>query len=295
MRRFIYLDTDTLNSYIAQICDGLIHEEEIESQTKKDSAVHTIVSPEIEIDTDLKVLKKGIDGKVSMSYEKLKKTENTELIKDVQTKILHDNAFNHLVYYLTEKKLVNTSDDIGSFIEVKDFFNICDLDYFIRLFEEKIFFEFMKDSEKSKIKNELKPLQDEELKIDGANINLVNRKYIEIYQKRSKDIDGTYEELKKLLVLLNTIIPYGRTMLVSNNMVVLNDKYMRDNIEMTSFKYGGKINLLGYITNRINSENQKENTSTLSSILDVVNQMMLHLLGGFNELNIVHPIAIYYE
>lgn len=32
MRRFIYLDTDTLNSYLAQIFDGLIQSQEMEKK-----------------------------------------------------------------------------------------------------------------------------------------------------------------------------------------------------------------------------------------------------------------------
>lgn len=35
MRRFIYLDTDTLNSYLAQIFDGLIQSQEMEKSAGK--------------------------------------------------------------------------------------------------------------------------------------------------------------------------------------------------------------------------------------------------------------------
>ena len=35
MRRFIYLDTDTLNSYIAQIYDGLLQTQETETQSSQ--------------------------------------------------------------------------------------------------------------------------------------------------------------------------------------------------------------------------------------------------------------------
>ena len=35
MRRFIYLDTDTLNSYIAQIYDGLVQTQETETQSSQ--------------------------------------------------------------------------------------------------------------------------------------------------------------------------------------------------------------------------------------------------------------------
>ena len=39
MRRFIYLDTDTINSYLAQIYDGLVKSEESEVQSS-DSTQH---------------------------------------------------------------------------------------------------------------------------------------------------------------------------------------------------------------------------------------------------------------
>ncbi len=85
-------------------------------------------------------------------------------------------------------------------------------------------------------------------------------------------------------------------MCISNNMVVLNDKYMRDNIEMTSFKFGGTIKVLGYITNRIkNKDDEDKNGGAISAIGNIVNQIMFSFFGDNNELNIVHPIAIYYE
>ena len=48
MRRFIYLDTDTLNSYLAQMFDGLIQSqsEEMEDMTgkeKQNGAVHQVI------------------------------------------------------------------------------------------------------------------------------------------------------------------------------------------------------------------------------------------------------------
>ena len=40
MRRFIYLDTDTLNSYIAQIYDGLVQTQETEIQSNQIKMCH---------------------------------------------------------------------------------------------------------------------------------------------------------------------------------------------------------------------------------------------------------------
>ena len=47
--------------------------------------------------------------------------------------------------------------------------------------------------------------------------------------------------------MLCTLVPYRRTLCIADNMIVLNGKYMRDNIDMTSFKFGGKTKILGYI------------------------------------------------
>ena len=104
--------------------------------------------------------------------------------------------------------------------------------------------------------------------------------------------------------MLILLIPYRRTMCIGSNMVVLNDKYMRDNIEMTSFKFGGKIKVLGYITNEINSNSDEEETDdspkekTSSPIADIgigINQMMLSFFSQQGSLKVIHPIAIYYE
>lgn len=78
-------------------------------------------------------------------------------------------------------------------------------------------------------------------------------------------------------------------------MVVLNDKYVRDSIDMTSFKFGGKIMVLGYITNKIDSSDEESVTSAFAQIGNVLNQIMIPFFGSDEGLNIVHPIAIYYE
>lgn len=98
--------------------------------------------------------------------------------------------------------------------------------------------------------------------------------------------------------MLYTLVPYRRTLCIADNMVVLNDKYMRDNINMTSFKFGGKIKVLGYITNRIETATNTDESSGVSPLAQVgigLNQIMLSFLGQQSSLNIVHPIAIYYE
>ena len=107
------------------------------------------------------------------------------------------------------------------------------------------------------------------------------------------------QNLKRSLIdMLYTLVPYRRTLCIADNMVVLNDKYMRDNINMTSFKFGGKIKVLGYITNKIETATNTDESSSVSPLAQVgigLNQIMLSFFGQQSSLNIVHPIAIYYE
>lgn len=71
---------------------------------------------------------------------------------------------------------------------------------------------------------------------------------------------------------------------------------MRDNIDMTSFKFDGKIKVPGYITNNITTDaTESSNISPLAQVGIGLNQIMLSFFGQQSSLNIVHPIAIYYE
>lgn len=297
MRRFIYLDTDTLNSYIAQIYDGLVQTQETETQSSQTSDKQSERTSDIGADTDLKVFGKGIEGKIDFTYRHLKDTSNTELISDVQTKLLHDNAFDQLMNYLNQNNLLS-NHNIGDFIEINDEFYIMDLDYYKKIFGDKKFLDFLKKSQHDKIQALLKIQQDIDLSQEGANFNEIKKNYTNLSKSKCAESDKSYDDIKDIIDMLYTLVPYRRTLCIADNMVVLNDKYMRDNINMTSFKFGGKIKVLGYITNRIETATNTDESSGVSPLAQVgigLNQIMLSFLGQQSSLNIVHPIAIYYE
>ena len=303
MRRFIYLDTDTLNSYIAQIYDGLVQSQETQSQSETTVDKQSERTSNLEAGADLTVFGKGIEGKMDFTYRHLKDTSNTELISDVQTKLLHDNAFDQLMNYLNSNNLL-TEQKIGDFIEIHDDFYILDLDYYNKIFSEKKFVDFLKKSERDKIQALLKIQQDIELAQPNANTNEINKRYSYQFKAACSESDKSYDNIKEIIDMLILLIPYRHTMCIGSNMVVLNDKYMRDNIEMTSFKFGGKIKVLGYITNEINSNSDEEETDdspkekTSSPIADIgigINQMMLSFFSQQGSLKVIHPIAIDYE
>ncbi len=294
MRRFIYLDTDTLNSYVAQIYDGLVQTEEKELQKEKAYAKRDGVTTEGGAEADVKFFGRGIDGKIELVYNHLKETTNDELIKDVQTKILHDNAFDQLMQYLKKNEYLNTNK-IGDFIEICDDFYVVDFDYYKKVFGNKKMVDFLKKSDEDQITQQLTMLQDSELIEEGANVNEIKKRYSDAAKEMKKESSKKYDDIKDILDALYELIPYRRVLCIQNHMVVLNDKYVRDNIDMTSFKFGGKIKMLGYITNKITVSNEESDTNAFAQIGNALNQIMIPFFGSEEGLNIVHPIAIYYE
>lgn len=294
MRRFIYLDTDTLHSYIAQIYDGLIQTQETETQASSTTGFGNEKSIQLEGDAKFKILGKGIGAKANLAYKHLKDTTTAELISDVQTKLLHDNAFDQLIDYLNAEKAFN-SDNIGDFILIEDSFYIMDLEYYQKLFTNDSLVNFIKENEEKELIAALE--QQKEIQLAMPD---VNQKQIKEAFKKSKfeiksKVNEQYEDIKKTIDMLIALIPYKRTLCISNNLVVLNDSYMRDDLDMTSFKYGGKIKVLGYITNRIGDPSLTENLPELAQAGAALNEMMLSFFTKQPTLNIVHPIAIYYE
>ena len=114
MKSFIYLDTDTVNSYIAQIDNGLktlqTQTSQSSSSTEKQSS-HTTTA---EGEADFSILGKGFDAKLDYIYNHIKNKTNTNLYSDVETKVLHDNAFHQVVDYLNKNNLFsNENIEIG--------------------------------------------------------------------------------------------------------------------------------------------------------------------------------------
>lgn len=69
MRRFIYLDTDTLNSYLAQIFDGLIQSQEMEKSAGKKKEKQNHFGSNLGSQIAFKLFGKGIDANAQATYE----------------------------------------------------------------------------------------------------------------------------------------------------------------------------------------------------------------------------------
>lgn len=297
MRRFIYLDTDTINSYLAQIYDGLVKQNEQEMQSQSEHNIQNKNTISANGGADLKVFGKGIEGKLEYTYEHLKETNNSELISDIQTKLLHDNAFDQLMNYLNSENLIfQDSINIGDFIESTDDFFILDLDYYQKLFESGGFIENLKKIQENNIKNEVKTQLEEGLNREQLRDKNIAKRIVDESNQLIEKNNEEYKSVETIINMIMAVVPYRQMLYMKNYLVALNEKFMRDDMNLAAFKYGGKIKLVGYITNKIyDEENLGSPISVFSGISNSMNQMMKVFFDNQKNIFIVHPIAIYYE
>lgn len=292
MKRFIYLDNDTLNSYVSQIYDGLISEKEIEKQNKKGKSRNTGVGTGLKGKLNLTVLKKGVNAETNSTFEHAFNTSKEEFERNVQTQIMHDNIFDKLLEYLNTNNMLDGTQ-IGQFVSIQDDFYIFDIDFYKKLSRENGFIDMISELQVESA-NESVDDEYQSLNRQQRRDKKTQQKVEEIKEQNSEQAGLQRESIEKLVKMLDEIIPYPQILCIGKYAVVLNESFLRDDIKTASFKYGGKINVVGYITNSISGRNNNQ-LSEFVVVQNAINEVMKVFFGNIDEMFIVHPIAIYYD
>ncbi|WP_291405352.1 DUF6414 family protein [Acidaminobacter sp.] len=295
MKQFIYLDTDIVNSIIAQANKGLITELLSEqSETNSSTTQNSIES--------------DLSGTIGGSFLKLAKAEaeitiggslgNEQLdlnsSREIATKILHDAAFD-FAYNVIEGKIgKDIPEEIGAYIEISKVFDFVDLEYIDGLFSHGGLIDYFKKTSKEKIENEVQNqsagLNRDQLRKSGVKIRSEINKIIGQSNKQFDDIQETLNVIRK-------VIPYKR-MLVSNDgfLIPLEDKFFRIDFTTMGFKYGGELTCIGMTTNIIGEDTDPNDSANIFATLQYSINEILRALLPTREKNlwIIHPIALYY-
>lgn len=296
MKQFIYLDTDIINSIIAQKEKGVVLE--IASEREDTAGNEKSKAGSITLDGSVG----GGIWKFAQAQAELSGSGNLTLnshsqtvLKEIATKTLHDAAFDIAYEQIhNEYDMDPQSADLGSYIELTQTFEFVDLGYIESLFSESGFISFLKKTEGEKIEQQVSQSFYEELnrgqqrKNEGELKKEVKRLVTASNKK--------YDDIAEIIKAIRQIIPYNR-MLVSSEgyLIPLEDKYFRDNPQTMGFKHGGYITCVGYITNVIGETSTSSSDNVFTQLQDMVNQALVSLLPTKEkDLFVVHPIAIYY-
>lgn len=295
MKQFIYLDTDMVNSIIAQKDKGLVLETASEQENtsgKEHTTTGTLAANGSASGGIWKFAQAQaeLSGSVELSANKHSQT----VLKEIATKTLHDAAFDIAYAQISKEYDTNPNDaDLGSFVELSQVFEFVDLVYMESLFSEDGFISFVKKADNEKIEKlaraEFQKLGREEQRKGEGELKKQIKKLIE-------ENDKQYENIVEAIRAIRHMIPYNRLLVSHDGYVIpLEDKYFRDNPETMGFKHGGYITCVGYITNVIGESSEYATNSIFSQIQTMVNQTLISILPTKEkDLFIVHPIAIYY-
>ena len=296
MKQFIYLDTDIVNSIIAQKDKGLVLETASEHEDTTGSGIEKTFSAAVTGSANGGFWKFAqVQAEIDSSGESSHNDHSQTVLKEIATKTLHDAAFDIAYEHIKKEYSVDLeSVYIGSFVEMNQHFEFVDLEYLDSLFANGGLIDYLKANEKKDI----------ESKANGEFAANLNREY---QRKTEKDIkkqiealvsenNQKYESIQQIIKIIRQIIPYSR-MLVSSDgyLVPLEDKFFRDNPKTMGFKHGGDITCMGYITNVIGETSIPSSNNVFSRLQYTVNQALISILPTREkDIFVIHPIAIYY-
>ena len=296
MKQFIYLDTDVVNSIIAQKDKGLVLETASEHEDTTGSGKEKTFSATVNGSASggfwkIAQAQAEIDASGDWSHNDHSQT----VLKEIATKTLHDAAFDIAYEQIKKEYCVDLeSADIGSFVEMNQHFEFVDLEYLDSLLADGGLFDYLKSNEK----RELESQANEEI---TANLSREQQRKAE--KEIKKQIDALiaenskkYEDIQQIIKIIRQIIPYSRLLVSSDGYLVpLEDKFFRDNPKTMGFKHGGDITCVGYITNIIGETSIPGSDNVFSQLQYDVNQVLISILPTKEkDLFVAHPIAIYY-
>lgn len=101
MRRFLYYDEDSINSFLAQIEKGLLTKKGKEKEITDTVSSQLDTTADITGDLSAKVIGIGASLKGDIQTTDSDTEATSKLVKNVQEKVLHDYAFDKVFEYMT--------------------------------------------------------------------------------------------------------------------------------------------------------------------------------------------------
>lgn len=293
MKRFLYYNQDSVNSLLAQIEQGLLIKKDSGEEMTNTVSSTNETNSDITGDLSTKLLGIGasIQGNIQSSDADTEIT--TKLIRNIQEKALHDYAFEKVYDYIQDSNMiVNDNPQIGDYILVNEVPTFLDFNYFQSLFSENGAVKLANEQNKktmdalsSELKRNIPKSTQEQVKIK-TQIKQIESKIKNAEQER-KDTVKTIEAIRNTL-------PYNRFVMTDNMLIPLDDGNFRDNPDIVAFKYGGRVSVLGYVTNIITENESNIQNNDFAPLYDAINKIMLNMFHDKKIIYIVHPIALFY-
>ncbi|MDR0883963.1 MAG: hypothetical protein LBN05_05110 [Oscillospiraceae bacterium] len=269
MKDFLYLDSDYLASFIAQIDNGLVEEtreEQSGSEQHEKGKAEISFNPSVKATMGFKKITE-IEGELGAGFKSAPSRRTFETSsKSIYIKRRNDEIFNIFEAYFIENGLYRTKGNIavGSY-----FRDICSLSFinFTRI--ESLFGEDLRDTYSH-------------------------------YSKASTFSFEAFELIRKKLNFLKTTIPHDIFLCGENIFIPIKEEFLRGNKEKIGFSFEKSATVVGRVKKLVDSTSK--NQASIIRVLDEIQHITFNMLNelGFialspsKELYIIYPIAIFF-
>lgn len=302
MRHFIYLDTDTLNSYLSQINGGLLKSTVNEAFDEVASSKNEEIVPgEVGFKSEV-----GAKPFFNLTFTENKDVINTtntlsqtESGRELIEKILHDNSLEQFMRYLNEEKLIKdcNSCETGEYVEFKDSFSVRDLEHLLNLLSDD-FIDFYVAPIRESAKKEIEAYKSKNsLSDNNSKVKLFSKKANKVIDNQIE----SYKHTKKIINLAQSIMPFSKYIISNNCVIPLEEKYLRSTTNNIRFTYSGKLNIVGRYTSSLKeaftreADTRNSFDTVLSSMDNILKSLYKDTLGLDESMKIIIPIALYFE
>ena len=317
MKEIIYLDTEIINSMLAQLDEGIVNSFVMESSSQETQGEETqstfgkdaSMSARLKLSTGIlpggSVTFGGNSGEKGVESEKISSTI-LEGQKDILNKAFHDYSLEILINKLYENGLLNSGNlKEGDLLLTESSFRYYD-------------FELLKNSMNPDVAKKIMTIDIEQIPLTLAEANKIVNKTNPTAKDRDKMADAqkvvdTHEQVAPIIALyeqLSTLGQYASEMLPSQSVIkadsyigITKSKFLKESPEALVFRTDNtrKAKILFRVIGRKNNVFNGFNLGNFSEqdIDKLPNLMLDIILGSFGIIKkgdtLVTPIAIYFE
>lgn len=295
MKHIVYLDTDYLNSYLAQLFGGIPQKSSTGSGYTKASTDGESMSVSVESEVGggltLKQLIeaeshiKGVFGPAETHSDK----SSSEYLQELLERVLHDNALDMLIKELdSNDKLKHSLDDsvVGDFIACSFPLETLDLDFLAGLLSDKTTKLIAGVAAMEDIKK-----MEEDAEANGKTLSQNARKKIEDQIIALMSNNGN---TRTTIEAMQAISPFCGFVYTEGAIIPIKDTYLREQLPAIDFKYSGDIHVVGVITR---SDGYIKESRALDPAFNVIYDLAFDVgtsLYKGGERRIITPIALFF-
>lgn len=298
MKHFVYLDTDLINSYLAQLNDGLIKSKQVEDGTEIKEEKTERKSPNksgsefgLSIPGMLEYKHKFDEG---YSTE-LNTLSQTNAGKEVLSKMIHDNSYDDLIAYLSKENNIieyNGVEDlkVADYISINGNLKMIDISVLTELMGED-FRNAYKLLLSGDLQNSIDRFENPDIKSSDLKDNQLKSKHV-----INKDLE-MFKNVTNLINYISKLLPSEKYLVYQDILIPLDKKYLRENYNSLRYKYSSNSTIVGNITGNIKDIINIKPGNEFGEMFQSIDGMMLAALDMLSikeDFKVMHPISWYY-